>query len=172
MLPDSFKHLIRKRVWGFETTITTGCVSGIKRIPPRQVDAQARADIIFSWTPRRTSSHSLIWALYECHPFLLDWSKAAGHWGYTGMRTQRLADGIASTHRVWVIALTHNSKGVNRTKLTNWGAEEEVKLKMTQYVSSLQKKPTSTTKSVNTKKKICAAIKQIHRQEHCCDVTS
>lgn len=56
------------------------------------------------------------------------------------MRTQQLADGIASTHGVWVIALTHNSKGVNRTKQTNWGAEEEVKLKMTQYVSSYQKR--------------------------------
>lgn len=90
--------------------------------------------------PQCTSpSHSLIWAVYECHPFLLEWSNTARHWGNTGMRTQQLADGIASTHTVWVIALTHNSKGVNCSKLTNWGAVGEVKTKTTQYVSSHQK---------------------------------
>ena len=101
---------------------------GSKWPPPiRREDGPVRTYIIFSWTLCSTLSQSLIWVPYECHPFLLEWSKAAGHKGNSGMRTQCCADGIAPTHRVWVIALTHNSKRVNWTKLTNWGEEEEVR---------------------------------------------
>lgn len=77
-----------------KTTIITGSMWGLKMTTFIRFLGVTCGKFIIFWF----QSQSLIWALYECHPFLLEGSKADGHWGNTRMRTQWCADGTASAH--------------------------------------------------------------------------